>query len=218
MIDRYLPALDEFALTVDEQNAVAAALTTLDPWGWSPGGAQSKAIASVKAKILSYHLQRHGHKCCYCRVNLYGGGAFMTDREHVLPKSIAGYRPWSYTMWNLGIACKRCNMEYKGSNTDFVVDPDDEAQLMESEGYRFIHPNFDLYREHMSRSSQEANESVIVKYTIVPGSLKGEYTYNYFNLRGLEVNSFDRAQGLQASESLGEAAVETRSLAEFFGQ
>lgn len=218
MVDKYLPAIDAFALTADEQNAVTAALATPDPWGWNPGGAQSTAIASVKAKIRDYHLQRHGHKCCYCRVNLYGGGSFMTDREHVLPKSIAGYRPLSYTMWNLGIACKRCNMEYKKSKTDFVVTPSNMAQLAASAGYRFIHPNFDLYREHMSRSAQEMDEAVIVKYTIVPGSLKGEYTYNYFNLRGLEVNSFDRAQGLEAPENLGEGALEVRSLADAFGQ
>lgn len=218
IVDRYLPTLDEFAFTADEQSAVAAALATADPWGWAPGGAQSVAIASVKTKIRDYHLQRHGNLCCYCRVNLYGGGHFMIDREHVLPKSIADYRALSYTMWNLGIACKRCNMEYKKKKTDFVVSPADATLLVEGANYRFIHPTFDFYREHMSRFAQEVEEAVIVKYRVVPGSSKGEYTYDYFNLRGLEVNSFDRAQGLDALEDLGEAALEVRSLANFFGQ
>ncbi|SFU21011.1 hypothetical protein [Paraburkholderia aspalathi] len=70
----------------------------------------------------------------------------------------------------------------------------------------------------MSRFAQEVDETVIVKYRVVPESSKGAYTYGYFNLRGLEVDSFDRAQGLDASEDLGEVALEVRSLADSFGQ
>ncbi|QNB17606.1 HNH endonuclease [Paraburkholderia tropica] len=218
MVDRYLPALDAFVLTADEHSAVTSALASPDPWEWNPGGAQSIAIASVKTKIRDYHLARHDNKCCYCRVNLHGGGHFMTDREHVLPKSVANYRPLSYTMWNLSIACKRCNMEYKKNRTDFVVALNDASLLQEGANYRFIHPNFDLYREHLSRFAQEVDETVIVKYAVVAGSAKGAYTYDYFNLRGLEVNSFDRAQGLDTREVPGEAAQAVRSLAASFGQ
>ncbi|MGY0798894.1 HNH endonuclease [Lysobacter sp. A286] len=218
MVDKYLPTLDAFTLTDDEQELLTSALATDDPWGWNPGRAQSKLLARVKAKIRDHHLQRHGNKCCYCRVNLHGGGPFMTDREHVLPKSIPAYRSLSYTMWNLGIACKRCNMEYKKGRTDFVVVPDDATLFAESANYRFIHPNFDLFRDHMSRLAQEVDEAVLVKYTAVPGSSKGAYTYDYFNLRGLEVNSFDQAQGLDSPDDFGEAVLEVRSLAEEFGQ
>lgn len=218
IVDRYLPALDAFMLSADEQSAVTSALASADPWEWNPGGAQSTAIASVKTKIRDYHLARHGNKCCYCRVNLHGGGPFMTDREHVLPKSVADYRPLSYTMWNLGIACKRCNMEYKKNRTDFVVAVDDPSLLEDGANYRFIHPNFDFYREHLLRFALEVEETVIVKYTVVAGSAKGAYTYAYFNLRGLEVNSFDKAQGLDTLEAPGEAAQAVRSLAASFGQ
>jgi hypothetical protein len=218
MVDRYLPALDAFELTVDEQRAVTSALASTSPWKWNPGGAQSTAIATVKTKIRDYHFARHGNKCCYCRVNLHGTGNFMADREHVLPKSVADYRPLSYTMWNLGMACKRCNMEYKKNRTDFVVTLDDASLLQEGTNYRFIHPNFDLYREHLRRFAQEAEETVIVKYTVMAGSAKGAYTYDYFNLRGLEVNSFDRAQGLDTREAPGEAAQAVRSLAASFGK
>lgn len=217
MADRYLPALDTLGLTDDEQEALKSALATDDPWGWKPGLPQSSLIASVKKKARDLHLKRHGDKCCYCRMNLFGAGPFMTDREHVLPKSIPVYRQFSYTMWNLGIACKRCNMEYKKDKVDFVISPD-AALLQESANYRFIHPNFDLYKEHIKREAHEADDAVIVKYTVAPNSEKGAYTYEYFNLRGLEVNSFDQAQGLEAPKDLGEAALETRALAEKFGQ
>ncbi|MBB4133370.1 hypothetical protein GGR62_004201 [Xanthomonas campestris] len=195
-----------------------AALATEDPWGWKPGGEQAEVLASLKRKIQEHHLQRHGGKCCYCRVNLHGAGHFMTDREHVLPKSFDDYRPLSYTMWNLGVACKRCNMEYKGDKVNFLVDPDDLTRLTDGSNYHFIHPNFDLYRQHLARFAQEANEAVMVKYTVVPGSAKGTYTHEYFNLRGLEVDSFDQAQGRDVAEDVGDAALEVRSLADTFGQ
>ena len=150
MPDRYLPALDAFILDENEKNAIAEALATVDPWGWEPGGAKQQAIAAAKVKIRDYHMARHQSRCCYCRVNLHGAGHFMTDREHLLPKSVPEFRSLSYTMWNLGIACKRCNMEYKKSKTDFVVALGNAAALKDSDNYRFIHPNFDLYREHLS--------------------------------------------------------------------
>jgi hypothetical protein len=218
MGDRYLPALDAFMLDENEQTAIAEALATIDPWGWEPGGAKQQAIVAAKVKIRDYHMARHNSRCCYCRVNLHGAGHFMTDREHLLPKSVPEFRPLSYTMWNLGIACKRCNMEYKKSKTDFVVDLGNAAALEDSDNYRFIHPNFDLYREHLERSAVEAQDSVIVKYTVTPGSEKGAYTYAYFNLRGLEVGSFDKAQGVEMLVDLGEGALEARALADQYGQ
>jgi hypothetical protein len=142
----------------------------------------------------------------------------MTDREHILPKSDVKFKPFSYTMWNLGLACKRCNMEYKRTKVDFVVNPNDSAQYMDSANYRFIHPNFDLYSEHISRSAVEADENVIVKYTIIPDSHKGAYTYDYFNLRGLEIDTFDRAQGVDVQEQLEEVAMEVRLLATALGR
>jgi len=217
-VDRYLPALEAFTLTDGEQQIVVAALASPDPWGFAPDTAQSAVIASVKAKIRDYHLARHGSKCCYCRINLYGGGPFMTDREHVLPKSIADYKPLIYTIWNLGIACKRCNMEYKKNKVDFVVTADDPALLTNGDNYRLVHPNFDLYTEHLSRSAMEEDDAVLVKYTVIAESPKGAYTYQYFNLRGLEIDSFDKAQGIETTGGLGEFALEARGLAEAFGQ
>ena len=214
IVDRYQPALSTFLSTQDELNILTEALATSNPWGWRPGGQKSVVIENIKNKIRNFHLQRHGERCCYCRVNLHGSGPFMIDREHILPKSMSEYKPYSYSIWNLGIACKRCNMEYKKTKIDFIVVPSDPALLMDSATYLFIHPNFDFYREHMSRSVQEGEDGVLVKYTVVPGSIKGAYTYDYFNLRGLEVNSLDEVQGAKTQEILGKVALEVRALAD----
>lgn len=218
MADRYLPALAAFELTHDEQTAVDAALLTADPWGWSPEGAQAPLLAALKVKIRNYHLQRHGKNCCYCRRSLEGEFNYVIDREHVLPKSTPAYRPLSFTMWNLGVACKRCNMQYKGAKTDFVVSPNVAAEFENAANYRFVHPNFDLYEEHLDRLEVKKGTSRIVKYTIMADSAKGIYTYNYFNLRGLEIGSLDALQTGQEAVDLGELAMKVQLLAQKFGQ
>jgi len=214
MSDPYTPALAEFAFTADERSAIVIALASPKPWDWEPGGELSATLKSVKKKIHDLHMARHGNRCCYCRKNLKGGGHFVIDREHVLPKSIAAYRPLTYEVWNLGISCKRCNMQYKKDKIDFVVDPNDAVALLEGGNYRLIHPNFDLYRDHISISVMQDDDITVVKYTKKPGSGKGEYTYDYFNLRELEVGSFDEAQGIARVGDLKEGGLEARALAD----
>jgi len=212
MVDPYTPTLDSIEFTAAEKAAIAAALQTAKPWDWEPGGADQAAIASVKTKVRDLHMARHKDRCCYCRRNLHGGGHFLIDREHVLPKSHAAYKSLAFEVWNLGIACKRCNMEYKRSKSDFVVDQNSTTALQTSAAYRLIHPNFDLYKEHIGISMQQDDDVTIVKYT-KRGTDKGNYTYDYFNLQALEVESFDAAQGAAPSENLGEGALEVRLLA-----
>jgi hypothetical protein len=48
---------------------------------------------------------------------------------------------------------------------------------------------------HLKRFVVQLDDSELVKYSIEPGSVKGDFTYRFFNLAGLEVNSFDQAQG-----------------------
>lgn len=218
MADRYLPALADFELTNDEQAVVEAALLTADPWGWSPGGKQAVNLTAVKNKIREYHLQRHEDSCCYCRRSLMGEFNLVIDREHVLSKSIPAYTSLTYTMWNLGVACKRCNMQYKGSKTDFVVFPDVATQYENEANYRLIHPNFDFYGEHLDRFAVEKGTKRIVKYLVIEGSAKGAYTYDYFNLRGLEIGSLDALQTGQQPTNLGDLAMKVQLLAEEYGQ
>lgn len=217
MSDPYNPTLDSIVFTVDEKEAIAAALLTSKPWDWAPGGAQGSAIASVKAKIRDIHMARHHGHCCYCRKNLNGGGPFVIDREHVLPKSKAAFKMFAYEMWNLGIACKRCNMQYKKNKVDFIVDKVNKITILQSSNYRFIHPNFDSYKEHIVISSVQYDNTTVVKYT-KRGTAKGDYTYEYFNLKGLEIGSYDIAQGAKQFENLGAGASEAKALAATYQQ
>lgn len=219
MTDPYQPTLASFQFTLDEQGAVDAALKTSKPWDWKPADATTKAaLKSAKGRILDFHMQRHRGTCCYCKTILEGSGPFMRDREHILPKSKAAYRPYSYTIWNLAIACKRCNMQFKGSSTSFTIDAADTTAFQSSANYLFVHPNFDDWEIHLTRVTLQVNAQSLVAFRRSLGSAKADYTYAFFGLAQLQVDSFDRAQGGRVGDQVSELARQVRELADSFGQ
>jgi hypothetical protein len=219
MPDPYLPALSTFAFEAAEADAVTEALKTNKPWDWKPADLTTRsALKSAKKKILEFHLQRHGNACCYCRTGLKGAGPFMTDREHVLPKGKSLYRAFSYAIWNLGVACKRCNMQFKGTGDGFVIEKTDKTALQTSGNYKFIHPNFDNWTDHLRRLDAGLDEKKLVAFVNPSKSDKGKYTYEFFKLQELAINSLDEGQGLETPEQLSRAAELVRELAKIFGQ
>jgi len=218
LADPYVPRLDTILFGEEEQAVIAAALATQKPWNWKPGGGEEVTLTLVKGRIRDLHKERHGDRCCYCRFPLHGGGHFIVDPEHVLPKSRDSYRPLSFELWNLAIACKRCNMRYKGQKIDFVVDSANAGSFQDSANYRLIHPNFDLYKDHILFRIEMNDDATLVKYTKRPGSDKGDYTYSYFNLQEREVDSFDAGQGRDVQAQVGTGALEAQELAHQFGQ
>lgn len=218
MADPYLPALAAFAFDAEEVTVINLALATDKPWDYEPSSAiEIELLKSAKKKILELHLERHGWTCCYCRTNLKGAGPFMTDREHILPKGKPAFKALSYALWNLAAACKRCNLQFKRSGDDFVINGDDPAALLASDNYRFVHPNFDRWDDHLTRIAVQANTKNIVKI-LRSDSEKAAYTYDFFNLQDFEIDSFDAAQGLENGLDESAAVIELRKLAEAFGQ
>jgi hypothetical protein len=211
MSDAYQPGLDTLILTHEEQAAILAAMATKHPWD-----VENDAIASVKSKIRAHHLARHANTCCYCRTNLYGGGYFMIDREHVLPKM--KYRRFTFAIWNLSVSCKRCNLQFKGESDHFVINKQDSAEFESSNNYHIVHPNYDEWELHLGRVSQQSNKSLLVIYTILNDSQKGCYTHHFFALKELEVNSFDEGQGIERKSVESDAVVEAREIAKDHGQ
>ncbi|MGZ2455642.1 HNH endonuclease [Rhizobium anhuiense] len=210
MTDAYTPALSSLIFTKEEVDAIAAAIATSSPWA-----VENIHIKSAKDKLRDFHLLRHEETCCYCRLGLHGAGYFMIDREHVLPKGKAQYKLFCYEAWNLSVSCKRCNMQFKGEDDDFFTDASTDPNFHSAENYLIIHPNYDLWEDHLFREETGVNRKKLVKFMVVNDSEKGRYTYDYFELKHLEVDSFDRAQGIEkrVPANAGEAAMKTRALA-----
>ncbi len=218
MPDPYLPTLADFQYAANELAAIEAASETESPWDWQPGGKAEDAFKSAKKRIWDFQLKRHNDTCCYCRTNLHGAGPFMTDREHVLPKSKTAYKAYIFAIWNLAAACKRCNMQLKKASDAFVIDKVAEVALKTAENYLLVHPNFDRWEEHLHRVSAQVDANILVFYGLSQGSKKAVYTHDFFKLRDLEINSFDAAQGLVAEDTPTMLAMAIRDLAKEFGQ
>jgi hypothetical protein len=150
----------------------------------------------VKSKIKEHYRGLLNDVCCYCRKTLKGEFNMVIDIEHILPK--AHFKKFEFTSFNLSVACKRCNMKVKKQDTSFLVD----AKLahnapLDKENYLIIHPNFENYADHLDYYVFIRNEKRIIKYTVLDSSKKGNYTYNYFRLNELEIDSANLIQGVK---------------------
>lgn len=154
-------------------------------------------VSDFKSKIKQYYRVLENEQCCYCKKNFQGEFKMVIDIEHILPKGKAEFQDLMFVLTNLNIACKRCNMNIKGTKTDFVFNITNSAQNhTDSSNYKFIHPNVDNYFDHLSVYQHIENEKKLIKYKIIADSAKGKYTYDYFRLNELEIDSINQAQGL----------------------
>lgn len=169
----------------------AASLVGHSAWDRNP------ALISLKVKIKNFGLIKTEDRCCYCGRNIYGEFRMVIDIEHILPKSV--FPKHMFKGKNLSASCKRCNMNIKKSKTDFIdgVLARHTGTLLRSRYYKIIHPNLDNYDSHLLLISGQVGRKVMLKYSVVNGSDKGAYTYDYFKLDRLEKNNFDTAQGSQ---------------------
>lgn len=203
MIDDPLePKLSTFVYSAEELQAIKLALTLKNPWDETQEELKTveRVLTELKKRIRDFHLLRQKEQCCYCRLNLAGGGSFQVDREHIIPKS--KFPALTYEISNLSVACKRCNMEYKKNGVTFLLSPTDiEGRHVDKTQYRFIHPNFEVYSTFIRRRQEQDGDHVFVMFSFDQSCKKSKFTYDYFNLKGLELNSFDSAQGIEINLS-----------------
>ncbi|MFU4542418.1 HNH endonuclease [Pseudomonas aeruginosa] len=198
--DRLLPPLTAFTLSEDERNAINYALALDDSWTLDQAAMEPvrPVLKKLRNRIKAFHLERQNNLCCYCRSNLYGGGVFTIDREHIIPKSHC--KPLTYEISNLSVACKRCNMEIKKDKTSLFHNPATIKDThKDKNSYKIIHPNFEIYEDFISRVQYQDGTSVLVKFNKKKEDAKTDFTFNFFKLKDLELNSFDKAQGLPES-------------------
>ena len=179
-------------LIEEDANAIKLAI--------SEGGKiwESKHLEPLKRKIKNHYRDIQGEQCCYCRKNSNGEFNMVLDIEHVLPKGKTEFKKFMFRLENLSVACKRCNMLVKKDDISFISEQADfTTSPFLSNNYKFIHPNVDRYFDHLFYDVSIKNAETMIKYTAVVGSDKGEFTYEYFKLNELEVDSINQAQGVQ---------------------
>lgn len=179
-------------LTQDERAAINVALETASPWSHDKFENPIKSnLEAVKKKIKDFHFERVSKKCCYCRRSLQDA-SIESDREHIVPKSKK--KVLSYSIFNLSIACKRCNMMYKREKTDHIIDFETiEDAMRDRDRYHIPHPNLDDYEDHLRRISFQDGELEFTSYQ--RKSSKGCFLYDFVGLDKLCVNEIDKSQG-----------------------
>ncbi len=157
-------------------------------------------LFDVKRKIKDHYIINELPKCCYCSRLFVGEFRMVIDVEHILPQS--KYSSLRFEELNLNVACKRCNMEIKRSRVDFIIDETIMGtNYYQSQHYKLIHPNIDKYEEHLKIVTGRNGNAIVNKYIILTDD-KGQYTYDYFELKELEINNLNQAQGFRNISTL----------------
>ncbi len=164
---------------------------------------ENPILKPVKSKIKSYYRNKLNEQCCYCRTDTTGQFKMVLDIEHILPKK--HFKNLMFEVCNLSVACKRCNMLIKKHDISFVTSVKSVTKTpCNSELFKFIHPNSDNYYNHLNYNVEIVNNERIIKYNVVNNSKKGKFTYDYFKLKEIEVNSIHKTQGIEEDEILSE--------------
>lgn len=167
---------------------------------------KSDNLKELKSRIKQFHLTKQDEQCCYCKKEFHGEFSFDIDIEHILPKGHKSFKRFMFHIWNLSVACKRCNMSIKREKITFISTLDEALkQPQSSQTYKFIHPNFDEYFQHIELVSEKVNNFKFIKYNIINNSDKGIFTYDFFELMKLEIDTLDKIQGLTPIEPIADS-------------
>lgn len=157
---------------------------------------ENAILSTIKRRIKLYYRTGNSEQCCYCKRDLQDEFNMVIDIEHILPKANVMFTEYMFDFENLNISCKRCNMNIKKNRIDFIVDLNTIKPNYKVSGkYHFIHPNLDSYFDHIDYESTIRNNKKLIKYT--SKSDKGEYTYLYFHLNRIEIDTLSKAQGVE---------------------
>lgn len=161
----------------------------------------SDHISDFKQSLKAHYRAEQNEQCCYCKRVTFGEFKMVLDIEHILPKGIRQFKKFMFEPKNLCVSCKRCNMEIKKNDISFITkDANFEDTFYASDKYLFLHPHTDNYWDSIKYSVVIENDILLIQYAIVDNCKKGVYTYNYFKLAQLEIDSVNEAQGIDTED------------------
>lgn len=109
-------------------------------------------LKPLKDKIKDHYLSKHiqNNRCPYCRINLHTQHGRVWDIEHIIPRSHAPY--FMFEPYNLCLSCVPCNQAKSNKDITLGMLVNSKAKKsypLESTKFKFIHPHFDNYNDHM---------------------------------------------------------------------
>lgn len=158
-------------------------------------GWKNNNLNPIKRKIKDHKRNCTYDLCCYCQRDITSEFNMVLDIEHIIPKGARVKH--MFTMKNLSVSCKKCNMNIKNEDMSFLIDDLENlpSNIFKSRYYKFIHPNLDNVFAHLERMVVQQGRTRLVKYHFPTNSDKGKYTYKYFKLKEFEIEKANEAQG-----------------------
>jgi len=155
---------------------------------------EHKLLKPMRKELKHYILsnRKDGIRCAYCLKDFHNEHNMNIDVEHILPKS--QYPEYTFTLKNLAVACKRCNLLIKKSDISFLTANFARKKPFSSKYYRITHPVIDR-KNHLYLLDVHFNGCHIIKYQTK--SEKAKNTYNYFKLNEVEIETLNSAQGIE---------------------
>lgn len=160
---------------------------------------KDECVKELKVRIKEHLKHRQQNFCCYCLRNIYEDFNYVIDIEHILPKH--KFVDFMFDMNNLAASCKRCNMKMKGRSVAFLKPCfQNSINPFASENYKFIHPNSDVFEDHIRCVVLQEGRNILVSYSVKSNSEKGNYSMDFFQLARLERNMNNKAQGIAVED------------------
>lgn len=141
----------------------------------------SDDLKPIKAKI-SNQLRDNQTSCAYCGLEL--GGTSRGEVEHIAPKAYYRYPEFTFSLWNLVMACGHCNGFSKKGTTPTI----DVLHHRYSEcTFRIVHPYFDDPDDHY-----DWIDEVVIQ--VRNNSAQGRFSIDLFDLDSPTMTSFRAKQ------------------------
>lgn len=221
MSDPYTPKLSSFKYTGAERKAIKWALKRDKPWTVDKLKKKSltaqerifvTAIVGFKNRVKEFHLKRQKNHCCYCGQNLRNR-PIEQDREHIIPKRKA--TPLTFSVFNLAVACKTCNMSVKKGKTSHLRGYrrnglHDAKVILSSKNYNIPHPNVHDRNDHIEHYSRTENGCTVTHYQ--PKTKRGRFAYYFFKLdEQEEFSNTEEQRRIKGAQPLHPKLVELRN-------
>lgn len=189
-----------FRARKSERKAIRWALRFKDPWAVDSKSSpvrkdrRAKEVTNFKRRLKEFHLLCQDNCCCYCKSELTGRN-IETDREHIIPKD--DVRSQTFNPYNLSVACKTCNMTFKGTKKTHIrgwrrFGRTLHKDILDERNYNVVHPNIHYWHDHIDLLSEQSKGISVRIY--FPTTRRGRFTYDLLGLKEREVYRNREAQ------------------------
>lgn len=176
--------------SMDDVSAIqAVSVTALTQDAWA-----DSRLTDLKARAKKHYISEQDNRCCYCAEQWLTEHGRVWDLEHIVPKAV--HPEFMFESRNLAVACPDCNNAKRDEET--LTDPTVTAYPSSAASFVVVHPHFDRWEDHISKSG----------LVFSPISNKGTWTVKHCKLGRFAVKYIDPADETDPFDQRFESAID----------